>query len=596
MEIMIMTEQREQIKKLIRSADLPKMEEVLCDSREIASSVKIGRSLFMEKYGVSSELEYKRRSIKERHIMFHAHIGMNTWHETACSLKAAYDFAESNGFIIDRAGICLDRRMSLPKDLRKSAPQESGPYLETREDWMQVGQAAPIQPHMGDFIIGFPASTENAVSALEAGVTTIGNLSQFFAHEAPMWKRKDITTVETVKAIGIMGFLREKGTLMHSYLDDGFGALFLDCSTSAAWAYLEKYIVEDLLGAKLAHCVGGLVSDPVKRSGWIFALDEIHDHDCVGSMFYGDTISSHSDPEKNRALTAEYLLWDIMTQIECPTGHAVLPVPFTEAQRAPSLEEICEVQLWGREIEEIARRMHPHFDFTEPRKFAASVCRKGRRIFNDALSYLEDCGVDTKDAVQMLYVLKSLGPRAFEDTLNPSAKNGTAPAGESLSIPNDIFTKTLEQVDIWTPYFRSREVMEKLSGRRVLLASTDVHEHGLLLIDKLLQQAGCRAVNIGAERNPDEVVLAGVRSGAEIIFISTHNGMALEYARNVLDEMEEQNVSIPICMGGVLNQNTEEGTVPVEVSSDLERMGIGIVTDLRLLPECAASLLASGHK
>ncbi len=71
---------------------------------EIASSIKIGRSLFMEKYGVSSELEYNRRSIKERHIMFHAHIGMNTWHETAYSLKAAYDFAETNGFIIDRAG------------------------------------------------------------------------------------------------------------------------------------------------------------------------------------------------------------------------------------------------------------------------------------------------------------------------------------------------------------------------------------------------------------------------------------------------------------------------------------------------------------
>ncbi len=591
MEIIIMIGQRKKIKELLYSAKLPKMETVLCESKEIASSIKIGRSSFMEKYGVSSELEYKRRSIKDGHIMFHAHIGMNTWHETAYSLKAAYDFAETNGFIIDRAGICLDRRMSLPKDLRKSAPQESGPYLETQEDWMQVGQAAPIQAHMGDFIIGFPASTENTVSALQAGVTTIGNLSQFFAHEAPMWRRKDLTTIETVKAIGIMGFLRDKGTLMHSYLDDGFGALFLDCSTSAAWAYLEKYIVEDLLDAKLAHCVGGLVSDPIKRSGWIFALDEIHDHDCIGSMFYGDTISSHSDPEKNRALTAEYLLWDIMTQIECPTGHAVLPVPFTEAQRAPSLEEICEVQLWGREIEKIAVKMHPHFDFSEPKKFAASICKKGRRIFNDALSYLEECGVDTKNAVEMLYVLKSLGPRVFEDTLNPSAKNGSAPAGESLAIPNDIFTKTLEQVDIWTPYFRSSEVKEKLTGRRVLLASTDVHEHGLLLIDKLLQQAGCLIVNIGAERNPDEVVLAGVQSDAEIIFISTHNGMALEYARNVLDEMEEQNVSIPICMGGVLNQNTEEGTLPIDVSSDLERLGIGTVSDLTLLPECAVSLL-----
>ena len=140
----LMDEQIKNIKELINSAKLPKMEAVLSESREIASSIVIGRSKFMEKYGVSSELEYKRMSIKEGHIMFHAHIGMNTWQETACSLKAAYDFAESNGFIIDRAGICLDRRMSLPKDLRKSAPQESGPYLETREDWIQVGQAAPI--------------------------------------------------------------------------------------------------------------------------------------------------------------------------------------------------------------------------------------------------------------------------------------------------------------------------------------------------------------------------------------------------------------------------------------------------------------------
>ena len=162
-----------------------------------------------------------------------------------------------------------------------------------------------------------------------------------------------------------------------------------------------------------------------------------------------------------------------------------------------------------------------------------------------------------------------------------------------MTIPNDIFTNTLKQADIWAPYFRSSEVTEKLSGRRVLLASTDVHEHGLLLIDNLLQQAECLVVNIGAERNPDEVVLAGVQSGAEIIFISTHNGMALEYARNVLDEMEEQNVSIPICMGGVLNQKTEEGTVPVDVSKDLISLGIAVVSDLSLLPDCTVRMLTT---
>lgn len=576
------------IREALDNVNLPKMDEVLKEAREIASGIKIGRSAFMKKYDVSSELEYKRICIKEKRIMYHAHIGMNTWHETAEALKAIYEFANANNFVLDRAGICLDRRMSLPAAMRKSAPQESGPYLETEDDWYQIGQAAPIQPHMGDFIIGFPASTENAVAALKAGVTTIGNLSQFFAHEAPMWKRRDITAIETVKAIGIMGYLRDKGTLMHSYLDDGLGALFLDCCTSAGWAYLEKYIVETLLGAKLAHCVGGLISDPVKRSGWVFALDEIHEHDCVGSMFYGDTISASSEPEKNRSLCAEYLLWDIMSQLECPTGHAVLPVPFTEALRAPSTDEICEVQLWGREIEKIARRMHPHFDFTAPKKFAKDICERGRTIFSNALDLFRESGVNIKDAVELLYVLKMIGPRVFEYAVNPTEKDEDSHSfakgrNKVKHIPNDIFTKTLKTVEDWKPFFLRREVSDVIKGKKILLASTDVHEHSLLLLDKLITAAGGKVFNIGAERNPDEVVLESVRNGVEIILISTHNGMALEYARNLLDEMEEQNVVLPVLIGGVLNQNTEQGTVPVDVTNDLKAMGFCVSNDLSLI-------------
>ena len=39
---------------------------------------------------------------------------------------------------------------------------------------------------------------------------------------------------------------------------------------------MERYIVEELLGCKLSHCIGGLTTDPIKRAGWIFALNEIH--------------------------------------------------------------------------------------------------------------------------------------------------------------------------------------------------------------------------------------------------------------------------------------------------------------------------------
>ena len=88
-------------------------------------------------------------------------------------------------------------------------------------------------------------------------IQTIGNLSQFFAHEVPGWHDQVKTVIETVRALIIMSMLRPEGTIIHSYLEDGFGAHFEDCATIAGWAYLERYIVEELLGGKLAHCFGG---------------------------------------------------------------------------------------------------------------------------------------------------------------------------------------------------------------------------------------------------------------------------------------------------------------------------------------------------
>ena len=90
-------------------------------------------------------------------------------------------------------------------------------------------------------------------------------------------------------------------------------------------------------------------------------------------MIYGDTISFGNDFIQNRALVAEYLLWDIMSQLECPTGNAVLPLPATEALRIPSADEIAEAQCYGRRIEETARRLWPHIDFTSAYDFSAKL-------------------------------------------------------------------------------------------------------------------------------------------------------------------------------------------------------------------------------
>jgi methylmalonyl-CoA mutase cobalamin-binding subunit len=557
----------------ILEAELPFGTSIIREGCAIAKDIGIGRTAFMDKLGVDSELEYKRQCIKNKQIMYHAHIGMNTWRDTAEALALVFRTAEESGFVVDRAGICLDRRMGLPKNQRDRIPAETGPMLKTPEQWLQVGRVAPIQPHMGDFMIGFPASVENTIQALQAGVTTIGNLSQFFAHEIPMWTDKVTTAVETVKAISIMGAMRSNGTLVHSYLEDGFGALFYDCATVAGWAFLERYIVEDLLNAKLSHCIGGLTSDPIKRAGWIFALHEIHEHECIGSMIYGDTISFGNDFIQNRGLVAEYLLWDIMSQLECPTGNAVLPLPVTEALRIPSADEIVEAQCYGRRIEETARRLWPHIDFTSAYDFSTKLYSAGKSVFDKALDGLKEANVDICDPVQMLYVLKMLGPADFEEMFGADKADEDSPRGRQPVVPTDVYALSQRIINEYGHIFDNLNSKSTLKGRKLLIASTDVHAHAITIIHELLSRTGAEIINLGAEINPDQIARAAGSGSIEAILISTHNGMALEYAKRLKTELSRQKVDVPVVMGGILNQKMEDVALPVNVTANLKELG-----------------------
>ena len=568
----------ERVQQILNDA-LPDWTSVVDEGRAIAQSLTIGRSAFMEAFGVSSEAEYKRQCIRTGTITYHAHIGMSTWRDTVDALRYLVQAAEENQFTIDRAGLCLDRRMGLPEHKRAQVPSETGPMLQTDEDWRQVGQCGAIQPHMGDFMIGFPASTANTVHALRAGVTTIGNLSQYFAHEVPSWKDQRTTVTETTKAIAILGALREKGVMLHSYLEDGFGAVFKDCATVAAWALLERYIVEELLECKLSHCIGGLTADPIKRVGWIFALNEIHEQDCIGSMIYGDTISFTRNFAANRAMVGEYLLWDIMAQIECPTGHAVLPLPDTEALRIPSAEEIVAAQIFGHRIEDAARRLYPHVDFRPSYDFADKVVSKGRIIFRRALEGLTEAGADVRNPIQLLYLLKNIGPAVFEETFSMEKPEGDN-VYEDLAVPTDVHLMSQRCVEDHRHLFSLPEVKASFKKRRLLVASTDVHQNAIVILDQLLSLSGADVINLGAEKDPDEIVSRAQREGVDAILVSTHNGNALQYAQCLKAELDKLNLNIPVIMGGRLNQKVEHEPLPVDVSRELKALGFLPCTQL----------------
>jgi len=114
------------------AVELPPGKSIIKQGWSAASDIKIGRTAFMDKMGVGSEVEYKKQCMKDNRIMFHAHIGTGSWEATAEALAYLHKTAEESEIIIDRTGLCLDRRMGLPKTHREKIP--AAPPLYQRGD------------------------------------------------------------------------------------------------------------------------------------------------------------------------------------------------------------------------------------------------------------------------------------------------------------------------------------------------------------------------------------------------------------------------------------------------------------------------------
>jgi methylmalonyl-CoA mutase cobalamin-binding subunit len=565
---------------------LPPWGEVADEARQQAAGLNVGQTLFMKSHGVQSEADYKRLAKRQGRIMTHAHIGLDTWQDTKLALLYLHEQTSKLGFQVDRFGLCLDRGMAYPPHMRARIPVETGPRLHSSQDWMEVGQVVPIQPHAGDFMIGFPASMTNTVHALQAGITTIGNLSQYFAHGTPEWTDEAFTAIETAKALALMGYLRSKGALVHSYLEDGYGALFTDYATVAGWAFLEKYLVEDLCGAQIAHCFGGLTSNPLHRAAWVLLLNEIHGEDCLGSMFYGDTISATEDESANLAANAEQLIWDIALQLLCPTGHAVHPVPVTEAVRIPNAEEITQIHIFARHLEAAARRLAPVINLEPAQAIKNRLFNLGQAVFERGLKGLSESGVDITNPLELLFVLKKLGALRFERLYGAGQEDPANLGGRKPVVLTDMYART---------YARSQSILsdlgelDKRHTGTLLLASTDVHVHGLITVERALSCMGFRTVLAGTELSPARIASQALESEANGVIVASYNGNALEIAKALRDELGAVSLRVPIFMGGRLNQAEAESNLPRNVENEIMELGVracsSILDCLRLVDD-----------
>lgn len=569
------------MKKRFEYKNLPDMKTIRSDIDKIAKTVTIGETLFMRENGVKSEAEYKRKMAACGHVMKHTHIGWNSWDATAKGTEYIYGELKKRGSYVDRFGYCLDWVMGVPEHLRHLLPVGTGLTFKNPEEWAKIGQVVPVQPHLGDHMIASLNSVENTVCALNAGVTTMGNISQYYTYEYPGIDMEEFRVLDMVKAIGVMGKFRDQGTIIHSNVDDGFGAQFHDLANLVGWCMLERYIVEDLLGGGMAHCFGNLFSDPLLRITFEHAMWDINKSKTPGSMIYGNTIDFGFDYDRNFGALASYVSGDIIGQNHCPSGHAVTAIPITEAVRIPSADEIIQAHMTVDMMIEKAKFYgnYINWDKIESDKNVLVAC--GRVFFERVLNGLDDLGVDIKHAGELLGALKAIGPEQLEEKFGVGQYDEYAMRHRIPVRPTDIVSTINKKQDAISGKIENIE--GSLTGSKVIVGSTDVHEFGKEIVKNVLLKADASVFDLGTSVTVSEIIDTVIESESTVILMSTFNGIALSFAQELLAALKEKNLDVHVVMGGLLNENKDGSDLPVDVTEDLVKLGVNCDNDAEKL-------------
>lgn len=519
-----------------------------------------GTCPFLTARGIASELEDKRRAIATGALRFHAQIGWRTPQASRDGAAEIHDRLDRMGWAPDRYGICLDWSMGLPPALRARGQRGTGMILDGDEHFAALSGAAPVAPHFGDFVLGMPAARENVAAAVRAGSTAIGNLAQYFTFRLPGWDDDVETTRATVEALGLLAALPGE-YLIHSNLDDGYGAWFADMGSALGFAMIERDIVEGLVGLPLGHCFGHTYSEPVKRLAFKIALARANP--TPGTMLYGNTTLYRPEVASNYGALASYLLVDIAGQMLAPTGHAVTPIPVTEAERIPTPGEVVDAHLAARRLAERVGDLLPLIDPGPAEDLAETIHARGAAFHRRALDGLAEAGFDMGDPGEVLLALRRIGPIRLEALFG---------APDPVSSPHvDELAALADRVAAGYPNAVALARRKPL----VLVACTDVHFYGKDLLQSVLGRLGVGWIDGGVSAEPEAVARLAAEHRVDAVALSTYNGVALSFARKTRTALAEAGREVPLFIGGRLNEVFDAGgePLPVDVADDIRQLG-----------------------
>ena len=575
-------------------ADLPDGRDAVREGVALGSTLERPLSLYLREKGAPSERAWRERAASEGISSTCINIGLATWPDTREALGCIYEDSLRRGVRPpDRFNILAERRMGLPKALRLAAPQETGPLLMTQQDWWESTNTVPIQPEAADNTIGGPGSLDNAVDAIQAGITHIGVLSQYM-WRWPYWEDETGQVMAVLRAAGVLAAHRSGGVCFDSYLEDGYPGVFHDYANYVGWAMLERYVSEDLIGAAYSCSWGGLTTDPVTKAAVTLALHAFRPEHVPAGFVQGDTIGNRADIEANAAVVATDVLFMKAVDYRYRLGGAPIAVPVTEMERIPTWQEVAQVHAMNRRVEEYLPSVAAAIDWPQIEAKRDHLVRGGKRFFDAALGMMRESGVDVADPAAVLLIIKRLGAARCEELFGAGQLDEAYPRGRRPVLETDLVHQTMAERARLLEFLHGM-VAAQLRGLRVVLASTDVHEFAKFLLDAALAEAGARVIDAGVNRDPEDIVSAAVESAAEAIVITTHNGVARSFAELLRAELSRAGLDrVPVFMGGVLNEDVEGSEIPVDVRADLAKLGVQPLSAVEELIGRLAGLTGQG--
>ena len=155
----------------------------------------------------------------------------------------------------------------------------------------------------------------------------------------------------------------------------------------------------------------------------------------------------------------------------------------------------------------------------------------------------------------------------------------TALGGRRPVRPTDI-VKTLQEKQAC--YFQGAgDIRKALTGRSVIVGSTDIHEYGKDIVKSMCLAAGADVFDLGTYVTAGEIIDNVMETECRAVFISTYNGVALSFAKEVLALLADNGMDdVTLVLGGVLNENMDGSMLAVDVTDELASMGVNVENDL----------------